>query len=351
MKDIIFSNEYFGNSLLDWLISLAYVVGAIVLGKILYWFSNKILKGLTKKSKTSLDDIIIDLIEEPVVFAVILSGIWIAVTRLSFPDSIIQKLYIIFQILITINITWLIVRLVISLVNQYFILKESKSDSKFDSQIIPIVKKSLKTIIWIFGIVLALNNAGYDVGALIAGLGIGGIALAMAAKDSISNIFGGFTIFADKPFKLGDRVRISGYDGFVEDIGLRSSRIRTIDGTLVTIPNSKITDSVVENVTKEPSRKIVVKLGLNYNTPLPKIELAMSLLKTIAQNNTGVEDTYNVAFNEFADSSLNLLFVYYIIKGSDIPTIQTEINLSILKNFNENEISFAFPTRSVYLEK
>lgn len=106
--------------------------------------------------------------------------------------------------------------------------------------------------------IVALNNAGYDVGALIAGLGIGGLALAMAARDTVSNVFGGFTIFTDRPFTLNDRIKVSGFDGTVDEIGIRSTRLRTLAGTLVTIPNSTFSESAVENVSAEPSRKVVM---------------------------------------------------------------------------------------------
>ena len=133
-----------------------------------------------------------------------------------------------------------------------------ESDNTLDDQLLPIVRKGTKFSLWAVGIIVALNNAGYDVGALIAGLGIGGLALAMAARDTVSNVFGGFTIFTDRPFTLNDRIKVSGFDGTVDEIGIRSTRLRTLAGTLVTIPNSTFSGSAVENSSAEPSRGVVM---------------------------------------------------------------------------------------------
>ncbi len=123
----------------------------------------------------------------------------------------------------------------------------------------------------------------------------------MAAQDTVSNIFGGFTIFSDRPFKLSDRIRVAGFDGFIRDIGVRSTRLETLDGTLVTIPNSKFSDAPVENVSAEPSRKVVLNLGLTYDTSPEKIRRALELVKEIAGADPGVEKVL-VAFNASATS-------------------------------------------------
>ena len=194
---------------------------------------------------------------------------------------------------------------------------------------------------------MAIDNAGYKIGPLLAGLGIGGIALAMAAKDTIANIFGGFTIFTDKPFMVKDRIKIDGFDGFVEEIGLRSTRVRTLDGTQVTIPNSHFSDSAVENITREPTRKVVLNLGLTYDTTPANMEKARKLLKQIATKNNGVNDKFLISFNAFGDFSLGILFIYYIKKSADILETQNDMNNEILTKFNESGLSFAFPTQSI----
>ncbi|MGL5272664.1 MAG: mechanosensitive ion channel family protein, partial [Phocaeicola sp.] len=199
------------------------------------------------------------------------------------------------------------------------------------------------------GIIMGLKNAGYDVGAVIAGLGIVGLAVAMAAKDTVSNFFGGVTIFSDKPFRIGDRIKIGSYDGFIHEIGLRSFRLRTLNGTIVTIPNSKVTDSLIENVTLEPSRKVTLNLGLTYETSPEKVKEAIEILRDIASLHTSLEENIVVSFNQYGDFSLGILFIYYIKKGEDILQAQTDINLSILTRFNERKIQFAYPTQTLYV--
>ena len=350
MKEF-FEKTFYYNTVGDWAISLAIIIGAVIAGKILYWIFGNIIKKLTSKTKTKIDDIIIDMIEEPVVLALTIAGLWYGLHRLTFPEGWYVWMGKVYHILIAINITWLIARLIDAIIEEYIVPLTEKTESDLDDQILPVVRKSLKVAIWILGIIVALNNAGYDVGALIAGLGIGGLALAMAAKDSVSNIFGGVMIFTDKPFKVGDRIKINGYDGTIEEVGLRTSRMRTLEGRLVTIPNSQFTGNMVENVTLEPTRKVVLNLGLIYDTTPEQMQQAIDLLKEIAHSNPNVEDNYLVSFNAFGDFALGILFIYHIKKDSDILDTQTEINLAILNQFNANGLEMAFPTQTIYHKK
>ena len=172
----------------------------------------------------------------------------------------------------------------------------------------------------------------------------------MAAKDTVSNVFGGFTIFTDKPFKIKDRIKIGGFDGTVSEIGIRSTRLTTLEGRVVTIPNAKFADSMVENVSLEPNRKVVLNLGLTYDTSAENMKLAMKLLKDIIDSNNDTEDNCLISFNSFGDFSLGILFIYYIRKNSDILNTQTDINIEILKQFNENKLEFAFPTQTIFTQ-
>ena len=173
-------------------------------------------------------------------------------------------------------VAWMAARFFDGLFQTYIVPLAARSQTDLDDHILPVAQKAVKTIIWTIGIVVALDNAGHNVGALLAGIGIGGLALAMAAKDTVSNVFGGFTIFVDKPFRLKDRVRAAGHDGYVREIGLRSTRLETMAGTQVTVPSSKFSDTVVENVSKEPSRKTAVVLGLSYDTTPKQMEEALA---------------------------------------------------------------------------
>lgn len=347
MKEF-FAREFYHNTVGDWGVSFLIILGAVIAGKIIYWVFGNIVKKITSKTKTKIDDIIVDMIEEPVVLALTIVGLWYGLHRLEFSDGWYEWMGKVYHILITINITWLVARLIDAIIEEYIVPLTEKTESDLDDQIIPIVRKGLRSSIWILGVIVALNNAGYDVTALIAGLGIGGLALAMAAKDSVSNIFGGLMIFTDKPFKIGDRIKVGGFDGTISEIGIRTSRMKTLEGRLVTIPNSQFTGNMVENVSAEPTRKVILNLGLTYDMTADQMEKGINLLKEISAANNDIEDNILVSFNAFGDFSLGILFIYYIKKDSDILDTQTAMNLEILRKFGENGLDMAFPTQTIY---
>jgi MscS family membrane protein len=215
-----------------------------------------------------------------------------------------------------------------------------------------IIRKTAITVIWALGIVMALNNVGVNVGTLIAGLGIGGLAFALAAQDTIKNIFGGITIFTDRPFRIGDRVKVDKYDGFIEDIGIRSTRIRTLEKRVVTIPNYKMVDAPIENVSEEPMRRVLLKLGLTYKTTPDKMNEAMIILRDIPNRVKNIDpDEITVAFTDFTEFALVITFIYFLSKNADVTETPSRVNSEILRAFNEAGLEFAFPTQTIHLEK
>lgn len=340
--------DFYGNSIKNWAISLGIFLGAIIIAKILYWFIGKYLKRVTARTKTNLDDILIDKLEEPIVYGIAIIGFYWGFHRLNFGEQVDHFFDHVFTIIIALNITWLIVRVIDSLIEEYVVPIVSKTESDLDDQLLPLLRKLLKVILWALGIIIGLNNAGFDVMALLAGLGIGGLALALAAQDTVKNIFGGVMILLDKPFKITDRIKMDGFDGFVEEVGIRSTRIRTLEGRLVTIPNAHFSENAVENVTKEPTRKVVLNLGLTYDTTPEGMQQAMDILKQIVLDHQGIEDECLISFNTWGDSSMGILFIYYIHDMDNLFQVQTDINMSILTKFNEAGLEFAFPTRTVY---
>lgn len=344
----LLEQTYFNNTLQAWAISFGIIILSLLLGKVVYWVFSKILRGLTSRSETKLDDIIVDMIEEPMVFFLISVGIWFGLKQLTLPDALNTAINNSFQVLLAMLVGWLLSRLFDAICKEYLVPWTEASENDLDDQLLPILQKSVKTAIWAFAIIIGLNNAGYNVGALIAGLGIGGLALAMAAKDTVSNVFGGVTVFTDQPFKINDRIRVAGFDGTVTEIGVRSTRLQTLDGRVVTIPNAQFADAPVENVSLEPSRKVILNLGLTYDTAPDKMQLAMDLLKQIGDSNKNTEEKLVISFNGFGDFAMNIMFIYYISKGADIANTQTEINMEILSQFNEKGLEFAFPTQTIY---
>lgn len=339
--------EFIGNPLREWAIALGWALGGVVAGRLLYrWFSRR-LKSLAAKTSSQADDIIIDQIEEPLSLAVVLLGFWFGYDHLHFGESADVFMEHVFSIAVALDVTWMGARLADSLLANVLTTASNKTDSQMMGQMAPILRKTMRSTVWVLGFIMALNNAGYDVGALLAGVGIGGLAMGLAAKDFVANIFGGITVFVDKPFIVGDRVQLEGVDGTVVEIGIRSTRIKTLAGRIVTIPNHKFTDSIVENVTAEPARKIRLDLGLTYETTPERIEEAIGILNEIVEKHVGTEDNTTIWFSGFGDFSLNVSVIYYVRKEADVTLTPGAINMEILKRFNEVKLDFAFPTQTL----
>ncbi len=344
-----FSQTFYGNTVENWFYSLLFMLGGFIFAKVIYWFFKNIVKTLTSKTKTKLDDVLLEVIEKPVVFGIILGGIWYGLMRLSFTPGIDKMLSHAFTFTAILNLTWLIVRAVDAIFSEIIVPITEKTENTFDDQIVPVLRKGVKGILWIVGVIVGLDNAGFDIMALIAGLGIGGLALALAAQDTVKNIFGGVMVFIDKPFQIGDRVIIGGHDGFVIEVGIRSTRIKTLQNRIITIPNSKFSESSIENISAEPSRKVTLNLGLTYETSPDKMDLAMKILGQIVDaNHDALEPDRIISFNNWGDFNLGIIFIFYIKKGADILGVQSKVNLEILRRFNENGLSFAYPTQTIY---
>lgn len=344
----------YNNSLHDWLISLIIIAGALLLNKIIILLNKHVIQKLTSKTKNRLDDILFKMLQAPVLLGVILFAIWIAAKRLELGTPVERAIYLSFRVLTVINATWFVARLVNALLEEYVAPKAAdKNTLKYlDNHLMSILRRAVLAIIWSIGIVMALNNVGVNVGTLIAGLSIGGLAFALAAQDTIKNIYGGFTIFTDRPFRIGDRIKVDGFDGFVEEIGIRSTRIRTLEKRLVTIPNFKLVEASVENISEEPLRRVLLKLGLTYNTSPEKMKEAMEILKDIPNRVENVEEKdIMVAFTDFTEYSLVITFVYFIRKDADVMETPTQVNSEILRAFNKAGLQFAFPTQTLYIEK
>lgn len=228
------------------------------------------------------------------------------------------------------------------------------TESTLDDILVPLFGKTLRIFIIILGSVIAVQNlTGVEIGPLLASLGIGGIAVALAAKDSIANFFGTLTILLDKPFQVGDRIIIDSYDGTVENVGFRSTRIRTLPGNLVTIPNEKLVNSGLENVSKRPHIRWLTNIGITYDTPPAKIEKAVAIVRDILADHEGMHPDFppRAFFNGFNEWSLNLLVVawYHPPEWWDFQDWVQRTCLEITRQFNGEGIDFAFPTSTLHL--
>ena len=343
----VLHQEFYGNSILNWAIAVGILILSFVVVKMLYWIFSNVIRRLTSKTKTNLDDVLIDKLEKPLTYLVLILGYWISIHYLVFKEEVELVLENAAYFLLVINVTAILSRIVDALITEIIMPISEKSDSSFDNQLIPVIQKGVRSIIWILGIIIGLDNIGFDITAMIAGLGIGGLALALAAQDSVKNIFAGIMIFLDKPFRIKDRIQVDGFDGIVEEVGLRSTRLRTLEGRIVTIPNSRFTDNSVTNVTSQPTLKVKLNLGLIYDTDEVQMQKAIDILEDIVKNQEAITDDYAAGFNGFGDFSLNILFIYYVKPDSHWLDTQTLVNKEILRRFNKEGLEFAFPTQTI----
>lgn len=248
----------------------------------------------------------------------------------------------------------LIAARVIDVASRVFADRAAQSETRLDDQAIPLINKLSKVAVVVLGIVFVLSNVGIDVKGLIAGLGIGGVALAFGAQDTVSNLFGGLTVFTDQPFQVGDWVIIDGkVEGTVEEVGFRSTRVRTFYGSVVTVPNSKVANSNVDNMGKRPFRRVKTTLGLTYDTPPDLIQAFVEGVRAILMAHPDTrKDAYEVHFRSFSASSLDVL-VYFFLTNTDWNgelTARSEIFRQILRLADDLGVRFAYPSQSLYLE-
>ena len=343
-------NELWGNTIENWGISILIILGAIIIVKLLSLLGKKVIKPFVTGTDNHLDDVIFYSLEAPVKFAIILLGIWIAIHRLVYPDSFVKVVDNAYSILIVLDITGFFGRLFSSLLQVYW----GKQSNGQANKMMPIIKRTILVIVWLIGIVMALSNVGVNISALLGTLGIGGIAFALAAQDTVKNVFGTFTILTDKPFSIGDTIRVDSYEGTVVDVGVRSTKIMNYDKRIITFPNYKITDTSIVNISSEPMRRVVLNLGLTYDTTSEKMKEALELLKSIPKRVENVSSNPSdivAVFTEYSDSALVIMYIYFIEKQGDILGVTSNMNMEILAAFNKAGLNLAFPTRTVYIQK
>lgn len=246
----------------------------------------------------------------------------------------------------------------LDLLEQFIILNLRKKNDKaglkhtdsITKHLLPYSKRILKILIAVVSVLLLLQNSGFNVTSLLASLGIGGVAIALAAKETLSNFFGGFTVIADKPFSVGDWIVCNNVEGTVEDIGFRSTKIKTFYDSLLTIPNSVISDSIVDNLGKRRSRRTRVTLDITYDTSPEKIEAFLEGIKNIIKSNSYTrKDYYQCYFSGYGPHSLQILLNFFLrVKDWDSELLQKQnIFLEILHLAKELKVNFAFPTQTL----
>ena len=250
-------------------------------------------------------------------------------------------------------VAWLIYRLM-DIVEHFMRGWTGQTRTVLDDMLVPLLRKTLRVFILILaGLFIAQNVFEMQIGPLIAGLGIGGLAFALAAQDSLANVFGSVVIFGDKPFAMGDRIQLKGYDGTVEEVGFRSTRIRTLAGDQVIIPNRVVAGEPIENISRRPTIRRVLDVTIAYNTPPAKVQRGVEIIRQMldARRQHFPADPGRVYFNELNTDSLNLNVIYWFSPPDwwKYMEFTHDFNMELLSRFNEEGIEFAFPTRTLYL--
>ncbi len=343
-----FANITVGRMLVSISILFVFLLFKQIFSKIII----KILKRMAQKTKTTLDDELIATTEPPIRFLIGAFGFYFAFIYLNLGTTYNLAASKALLSLVIFALSWTLYRaenLFSKTLEKFF----KKQNYEVALSFIPFFNKFIKFSIIAFASMLIIQAWGYNIGALITGLGIGGLAVALAAKDTLANMFGSIMILFDRPFKIGDWIKTSSTEGVVEDIGFRSTKIRTFEKSLVSVPNSQIANEPIENYSLRQRRRIKFTIGVTYSTPKDKLKQAVDDIRGMLIEHPDIYNgTLLVYFNEFADSSLNI-FIYCFTNTAvweDYLNIRQDVNLKIISIMEKLGIEFAFPSMSIYME-
>jgi len=350
----ILSMSLYGSTMFQYLEFALTILVSAILGQFFGYVFVKYGGKIASKTHNAFDDLLINAAAKPLAFFFVISGIYLGSTFLT-PESpaALQTIYTVIGMLVIFNLAYFLIKLVDGIITIFLKPLVEKTESRIDDQIIPVLSKLSKLAIALVAFILVLDNFGFDVITLLAGLGIVGVAIAFAAQETISDVFGGLSIFASRPFVVGDTVEIDGVPAVVEQVGMRYTRMRDFDGRVNVYPNRKIATGVLKNWTSEPSRRVKLDIGLTYDTSVEQMEKAIQIIRKIIGEHPLTTEDIRVGFNDFKDYSLNILVVYFVKSSqiTEILAVQNEINLAIKKSFEKEKIEFAFPTHTVYMRK
>lgn len=342
------------NNFWDYLQFLFLVLGGFVTGRFVKYFCEQ-AASKTKLGQNNFHRTMLDLSARTVTFPMALIGVCLALQVIAVPADLQGLLGDVTAVLITVAVTFVAYQSV-ELAGYWLRRLTSKTQTTLDDMMVPMVRKTLRTVTVILGLVqIAQQLSDKPITSILAGLGVGGLAVALAAQDTIKNFFGSLVIFGDHPFQLGDRIVVDETDGTIEEVGMRSTRIRTLDGHLVTFPNGELANKTIRNISKRPYIKRTANITLTYDTPPEKVERAMKIIQEeLNRQNEKMHPDLppRVYFNDFNATSLNILVVYWFVPASDywaFMDFDQAFNLALLRRFNAEGIEFAFPTQTLYL--
>lgn len=333
------------------LFSVAIMLSFLLLHRIFAKYIIHLLTNLTNRTESTLDDKLLCAFEQPMKYLIIILGVYLSL--ISLPYFSVDNIFIsrIFRSAIIIIIAWGIYN--IEGECSAFESLTAKLGLQFNEILVPIFSKTLKIITVLLAITIIAQEWKYDIDGFIAGLGLGGLAFALAAKDSLANFFGGIVIILDKPFTIGDWVESSHGEGVVEEVSFRSTKIRTFAQSLVIIPNSILANTAIINWSKMGKRRLTFNLGVTYSTSKQQLQNCITQIKQMLTSHPEIHpDTIFVSLDKFNSSSIDI-FIYCFTKTTNWETflsVKQDINFKILDILSQEQVSIAFPSTSVYIE-
>jgi MscS family membrane protein len=325
---------------------------AFVARRITVYFVNRYVARWAQRARVHYFDEIADKIDRPIAGLSMAAVFFLGFPLLAFPVRAAGIALIAVKALAAFSVVWLGYRL-IDVVGAWMLGRAAATESKLDDQLVPLVTKTLKVVVSVVGGIFVLQNLDVNVSSLLAGVGLGGLAFALAAKDTVANFFGSLMIFVDKPFQIGDWIKIDDVEGTVEEVGFRTTKIRTFYRSRVTMPNSIIANTKTDNYGAREYRRYVANLGLTYDTPPEKIQAFCEGVRAIIARLDGMRrDYYLVEFKELGDSGLVIMVYCFMVceTYNDEMRIRTQLNLEIMRLAESLGVGFAFPTRTLHIE-
>jgi small-conductance mechanosensitive channel len=350
MMPEILQQQFFQNTVLDYLISVATFLVSIIGIKILNSVILAQVKKWARKTRTELDDSLIQIFESNLVPLLYVGALYISVQNLEINAILVRAI----DALGTIAVTFAIAQILISASERAFNLFWLKKghDPALVSEDIKTIRPAIRVVVWTIATIFLLDNLGFDLSAVITGLGIGGAAIALASRGVLEDLFSYFSILFDRPFEIGDFIIIGDYMGAIEHVGIKSTRIRSLSGEQLVFCNKDLTESRIRNYKRMERRRVVFNLGVTYETSTDKLTEIPGIVRGAIEqlDNTTFDRAH---FFSYGDFSLNFEIVYYILSSdyTQYMDAQQKINLTIKEEFEKREIEMAYPTQTLYLNQ
>ncbi len=334
-------------------IAFSILLGSLIVRRLIHVTFDRFARRVTSRSRTDLDDLLVEALSKPMRKFPIVVGLYFALNALHPPQIVLDGGQKLLALAISLLLMWLMLRLV-NVGTEVLHRWAQRTDSALDNQLVPLVSKAAKVTVGLLAVLLVLQNLGYSISGLIAGLGVGGLAVALAAQKTLSDVFGSVMLLVDRPFTVGDWIKSPDgqVEGVIEEIGFRSTKIRTFEKTLIYVPNSRLADFIIDNIDRRPIRRVWITVGVTYDTTRSQMQKAVSEIRSMLASHEGVDqDFFIVRFTDFGASSLDIM-VYYFANTTawdDYLAVREDVNLKIVGILEELGMEIAFPTQSVRL--